>query len=91
MEFGKVPYIDDIDFSLPADDPETSATLLSAVRSKDPLRVYIGGTEWGRSSWVGKVYPAGTKSGDFLKMYARRFDTVEPDTLFYGLQAPAVI
>ena len=90
MEFGKVSYIDDIDFSLPPDDPETSAVLLND-RPKTPLRVFIGGTEWGRSSWVGTVYPSGTKSGDFLKMYARQFDTVELNTLFYGLQPPKVI
>src|SRR6185312_15514065 len=53
---------------------------------------YIGGTEWGRASWVGKVYPAGAKSGDFLKLYARQFDTVElMSKLFYGLQPPVVI
>jgi len=52
---------------------------------------YIGGTEWGRASWVGRVYPAGAKSGDFLKLYARQLDTVGLNTLFYGLQPSAVI
>jgi uncharacterized protein YecE (DUF72 family) len=95
VEFGKVQYIDNIDFSLPPDDPETSALwqrMADRVEaSKGLLRVYVGGTEWGRAGWVGNVYPIGTKSGDFLKMYARQFDTVELNTLFYGLQSPAVI
>ena len=87
MEFGKLSYIDNIDFTLPEDDPETSLLGMKA----GPLRVFVGGTEWGRATWVGKVYPSGAKSGDFLKMYARQFETVELNTLFYGLQPPAVI
>jgi uncharacterized protein YecE (DUF72 family) len=95
VEFGKVQYIDNIDFSLPPDDPETSVLWQRmedrAESLQEPLRAYIGGTEWGRAGWVGKVYPTGTKSGDFLKMYARQLDTVELNTLFYGLQPPAVV
>ncbi|HEV9038268.1 MAG TPA: DUF72 domain-containing protein [Puia sp.] len=82
---------------MPPDDPETAAlwpvisSRMPDGGSKGPLRVYVGGTEWGRSSWVGKMYPVGTKSADYLKMYARQLDTVELNTLFYGLQPPAVL
>jgi uncharacterized protein YecE (DUF72 family) len=55
------------------------------------LRLYVGGTEWGRASWVGSVYPRGTKPKDFLAGFSRQFNTVELNTLFYGLQPPAVI
>ncbi len=55
------------------------------------LRLYVGGTEWGRASWVGSVYPTGTKPKDFLAGFSRQFNTVELNTLFYGLQPPAVI
>jgi uncharacterized protein YecE (DUF72 family) len=55
------------------------------------LRVYVGGTEWGRTSWVGRAYPLGAKPKDFLGFYSRQFNTVELNTLFYGLQSPAVI
>jgi uncharacterized protein YecE (DUF72 family) len=96
LEFGKVPYIDNIDFTLPpdADDPVMSQSWLAepaAARTPAALSVYIGGTEWGRATWVGRVYPAGTKQKDFLTCYARQFNTVELNTLFYGLQPPAVI
>ncbi len=92
MEFGKVQRIDNIDFTLPPDDAVTEQlwTRLSNV-SRQPLRVHVGGTEWGRSSWVGRAYPLGIKSKDFLSSYSRQFDTVELNTLFYGLQSPAVI
>jgi len=92
MDFGKVQHIDNIDFVLPADDPVTDRLW----ESLDPvgrqlLRVYVGGTEWGRASWLGRVYPRGTKQRDFLTQYARQFSTVEGNTLFYGLQPPATI
>ncbi|HLZ86240.1 MAG TPA: DUF72 domain-containing protein [Puia sp.] len=92
MEFGKAQYIDNIDFSLPPDDPVTDRLWLqSTPEAGKPLRVHVGGTEWGRSTWVGRVYPRGTKQANFLPFYARQFNTVELNTLFYGLQAPAVI
>ena len=92
MEFGKVQYIDNIDFSLPPDDPVTDRLWQQlAPATKEPLRVHVGGTEWGRSSWVGRVYPRGTKSKDVLAFYAKQFNTVELNTLYYGLQPPAVL
>ena len=92
MEFGKVQHIDNIDFVLPADDPVTDRLWkrLGPVM-KNPLRVHVGGTEWGRASWVGRVYPRGTKQKDFLTYYGRQFSTVELNTLFYGLQPSATI
>jgi len=92
MEFGKVQYIDNIDFTLPPDDPVTLR--MWEQRSgvpKQPLRVRVGGTEWGRTSWLGRVYPKGTKSTNFLPFYAKQFSTVEGNTLYYGLQPPGTI
>src|SRR6185437_1532199 len=93
MEFGKVPYIDNIDFTLPPDDPVTEQLWqrLGCVPADQPLRVYVGGTEWGRVSWVGRAYPLGAKPKDFLTYYSRQFNTIELNTLFYGVQSPAVI
>ena len=92
MEFGKVQHIDNIDFTLPPDDPVTEQLwqrLVSAPRK--PLRVYVGGTEWGRTSWVGRAYPEGSKPKDFLAWYSRQFNTIELNTLFYGVPAAATI
>jgi uncharacterized protein YecE (DUF72 family) len=92
MEFGKVQYIDNIDLTLPADDPVTGRLWQGLAKDASrPLRVHVGGTEWGRSSWLGRVYPRGTKQKDFLTFYARQFRTVELNTLYYGLQPPATI
>jgi uncharacterized protein YecE (DUF72 family) len=92
MEFGKVQYIDNINFSLPPDDPVTELLWERlAPLPREPLRVYVGGTEWGRTSWVGRAYPLGTKPKDFLTWYSRQFNTIELNTLFYGVPATTTI
>src|SRR5579871_2118216 len=92
MDFGKVQYIDNIDFTLPPDAPVTEAMWQDLEKvERQPLRVHVGGTEWGRTSWLGRVYPRGTKQKDFLTHYSRQLNTVELNTLFYGLQPPATI
>ena len=101
MEFGKVQYIDNINFTLPPDDPVTeqlwqrlaasSPASQTSPAPRLPLQVFVGGTEWGRTSWLGRAYPQGTKPKDFLYWYSRQFNTIELNTLFYGLPAPATI
>jgi len=87
MDFGKLQYIDNIDFTLPTDDPVTE----KVWTHPQPLTIRVGGTEWGRTNLLGRVYPRGTKSTIFLTYYAKQLSTVEGNTLYYGLQAPAVI
>lgn len=48
-------------------------------------RLHLGTSSFSHESWVGSFYPAGTKPGDFLGTYARRFDTVEIDATFYRI------
>jgi uncharacterized protein YecE (DUF72 family) len=92
MEFGKVQLPGNIDFTLPPDDPVTEQLWQRlASLPRQPLQVYVGGTEWGRTSWLGRVYPQGTKPKDFLHWYSRQFNTIELNTLFYGLPSPATI
>jgi uncharacterized protein YecE (DUF72 family) len=47
----------------------------------DNLR--IGTSGWSYDDWVGPFYPDGTAKGDYLREYARHFDTVEVDSTFY--------
>jgi len=48
---------------------------------------YLGCPGWGMKSWIGRLFPAGTKHTDFLLRYAEVFNTVEGNTTFYALPA----
>ncbi|WP_224311686.1 DUF72 domain-containing protein [Trichormus variabilis] len=44
----------------------------------------IGCAVWAYKGWVGELYPPGTRAGEFLHLYSRRFITVEGNTTFYA-------
>jgi uncharacterized protein YecE (DUF72 family) len=46
---------------------------------------YIGSITFAEKSWLGPFYPRGTKSADYLAVYARHFNAVELDTTFYAV------
>jgi uncharacterized protein YecE (DUF72 family) len=47
-------------------------------------RFRIGTQGWNYEAWVGPFYPPGTRTADFLGIYARAFRTVEVDSTFYA-------
>jgi len=88
MKFGKISDITQVDFDLPDDPPQTAAVLQGAGDRRSPMRVYIGGTGWSTREWVGKVYPPGARTKDFLRHYARQFNTIELNTTHYRIPSP---
>ncbi|HWU87083.1 MAG TPA: DUF72 domain-containing protein [Kofleriaceae bacterium] len=52
---------------------------------------YLGCPGWGLKSWVGRLFPAGTRHTDFLARYAEVFNTVEGNTTFYALPTPDTV
>ena len=46
---------------------------------------HLGLPAWGLKTWVGGLFPKGTKQKGFLQAYGRVFDTVEGNTTFYAL------
>jgi uncharacterized protein YecE (DUF72 family) len=86
MEFGRVTSeeLNGIDFGLPPDWPQTDTVLKSSPRS-EPQQIFIGCAKWGRKDWIGKIYPKGTKEGDFLEHYARHFNSIELNASFYRI------
>lgn len=50
-----------------------------------------GTSSWSETDWVGPFYPRGTKPGDFLRVYAQAFDTVEADTTYYRVPSPSLV
>jgi uncharacterized protein YecE (DUF72 family) len=47
--------------------------------------VRFGTSSFSSTDWVGPFYPPGTRPGDFLRLYAERFDTVEIDSTYYAI------
>jgi hypothetical protein len=85
MEFGRVPEteLDHIDFSLPK-EPAFNKQVLSGKKTKDP-KVYLGCAKWGRTEWVGKIYPAKTKEKDFLEHYVKHYNSIELNATHYKI------
>jgi uncharacterized protein YecE (DUF72 family) len=55
------------------------------------MRLYVGCPVWSFKGWVGNFYPQGTKSGDFLREYAKRLTTIEGNTTFYAVPAQKTV
>lgn len=91
MDFGRVEDIDAVDFSLPPDHAITKEVLKPEKSNKNPIQLYVGCAKWGRPDWIGKIYPKGTKSKDFLSHYVKYFNSIELNALFYNLQPKKTI
>lgn len=91
MDFGKVSetVLNSIDFTLPG-DPGVNQVALSGVRAARP-QVYFGVPRWGHRSWVGRVYPKGTKEGGYMEEYVKHFNGAELNATHYKIYTPAEI
>ena len=54
-------------------------------------QLLIGTQGWNYDAWVGPFYPKGTRSANYLRTYARAFDTVEIDSTFYAIPPAATV
>ncbi|HEY1039991.1 MAG TPA: DUF72 domain-containing protein [Bacteroidia bacterium] len=88
MDFGKLPSVDDISFSLPADHPGVKKVLGGA---KNNIRIYTGAPVWTDKGFVGMIYPEGTKEKDFLYHYSRQFSCIELNSTHYAIPSPETI
>jgi len=61
----------------------------TAPHSLRPLR--LGAQGWNYAAWVGPFYPHGTRVPDYLRTYARAFDTVEVDSTFYAIPPASTV
>lgn len=84
MEFGKLNNIENVNWSLPADEPASMAFLKSLPSDRES-RFYIGTPAWGHREWVGKIYTAHAKAADYLSYYAQSFNTIELNTTHYRI------
>ncbi len=91
MEFGRVPEneLNSIDFTLPA-EPAFNKKVLKGKPEKNP-NVYLGCAKWGRTEWVGKIYPLKTKEKDFLDHYVQHYNSIELNATHYKVYGAAGI
>jgi uncharacterized protein YecE (DUF72 family) len=91
MEFGRVPEADlnNIDFSL-SKEPAFNKTVLNGKAVKNS-KVYLGCAKWGRTEWVGKIYPPKTKEKDFLQHYVNHYNSIELNATHYKVYGEAGI
>lgn len=45
----------------------------------------LGCAVWSYKGWVGKFYPPGSRTKEFLRLYSQRLTTVEGNTTFYAV------
>ena len=85
MEFGRVDEkeLAHIDFSLPA-EPVFNKEILKGKPAERP-KVYLGCAKWGRTEWVGKIYPLKTKEKDFLQHYVQHYNSIELNATHYKI------
>ncbi len=85
MDFGKLPHISGVDFKLPA-DMQGNVQLLQRTGFSEKsaqTRIYVGAPVWSQKEWVGRIYPAGTRTKDYLKYYSQQFNTIELNMTHY--------
>ncbi|MEN9686312.1 MAG: hypothetical protein RLZZ28_2098 [Bacteroidota bacterium] len=91
MEFGRVPEaaLNSINFALP-EEPLFNQLVLKGTAAKKPA-IYLGCAKWGRTEWVGKIYPPKTKEKDFLDHYVKHYNSIELNATHYKIYGPAGI
>lgn len=80
MKFGSVDNPGEVDFTLPADHPDT-VRVLKAEKRNDSFEIYVGCAKWNRQDLKG-FYPRGTK--DELAYYSTQFNSIELNATFYS-------
>lgn len=90
MKFGKLPDVSNVVFDLPP-DPQGTKGLLERLTPNLPAQLYIGCTGWSMKEWVGKTYPKGTKTKDYLIAYGKQFNTIELNTTHYRIPSPDMV
>lgn len=91
MDFGKVPQdqLNSIDFTLPP-EPADNALVLTGKKVARP-QVYMGVPRWGHKSWIGKLYPKGTKEAAYMDQYIKQFNGAELNATHYKIYTPEEI
>lgn len=91
MDFGKVSpeELQLLSLVLP-NDPEENKKILPGQRVSSP-KVYVGCAKWGRTEWIGKLYPEKTREARFLDHYVEHYNSIELNATHYKIYPPSSI
>lgn len=90
MDFGKLPSVDRVDFTLPP-EPAPNGDVLAVLTPPVQASLYLGATGYNMKPWVGHWYPFGAKDKDFLRYYGTQFNTIEHNTTHYRIPDTATV
>jgi uncharacterized protein YecE (DUF72 family) len=71
--------------------PSAASSAEAAIASPHPLPLFIGCAVWAYRDWLGSLFPRGSRSSDFLRLYGERLTAVEGNTTFYSLPDAATV
>ena len=92
MDFGRLPDLRYVDFGLPPDHPDTARVLARARPTQPaPVGVHVGCPIWTNKEWLGSYFPAGIKEPEYLRYYARQFNSIELNTTHYRIPDAATV
>lgn len=91
MEFGRVSprELNKINFILPQ-EPAFNKKILKGKPAKNQA-VYMGCAKWGRTEWVGKIYPPKTRERNFLDHYVQHYNAIELNATHYKVYGETAI
>lgn len=55
------------------------------------MEFFLGCAVWSYKGWIGELFPSGSRSADFLRLYSQRFTAVEGNTTFYQIPTAETI
>jgi len=88
MDFGKLAFeeLKTVDLCL-MDEPEWNKSILTGMKAPNP-KIYVGCAKWGRTEWIGKIYPPGTREAKFLDHYVQHYNSIELNATHYKTYPP---
>lgn len=85
MEFGKLPDISEVDFSMPQTPKATIELLHKLPKTNHDTKTafFVGCPIWACKEWTGTIYPKNISEKQYLYHYTRQFNTIELNTTHY--------
>lgn len=84
MKYGFLDDVSQVNFNLPND----SQHMVLPGKNESSPKFHIGCSVWSDKDYVGNFFPEKTPQKNFLKEYAKQFNTVEVNATRYGVPAP---